>query len=661
MDRHLRRRLTTALLPVALAAVVAVGLTADRQALDRAFVIDRFTLAVVVAPDGTTTAQEELLVTFRDPRRGIVRVLPREPGFDAVSREEREVRDQIAMLRRQPPPGRPDLAPDEAQRAWEQARIVELETWLASRPPPPAHLRTYAIVAHANDAPTEGFSASRTPTGDLELRFGDAARTLPTGTYRYQLHYDGPSWTRTDLRDTGRTETRIDVPGFGWPTTVAATTVRLDLPGPIDSAQCVQGRVGATRSCDAQLVVSGSTLTAELGPYPDHSGATIAVTVAGEHFTQAPLTQALPALDRGARLPRWHVPRLPAAIGLALLLAVPGLLVLRLEHRRIYARVTDPALEARILPAALPHPPDGLDPTQVAGLLHRRRADDLLLAALVTASQRGALDVEVPADGTGLVLRRGPTPESDPTGAVALLLPQAAPVTVTGAQDDELAARFTAARRMLRERAGRVFEDQGLLHHEGGWLGTAAGRAWLLVGLGFGGLLVAVIAGIVVPLGSTAALQVAGIVAAALLGGRLLWAGRRRPLSSAGRDRVRQAEAFRAYLVAVEREPLGWAAQEEPDERHPALALLPYAIALGLGDAWYARFAPLLHQQQSEAWWTDPVRVDRVLATERASRRPAASGSVDSTSSGASVGSGGGGFGGGGAGSGGGGGGGRSW
>src|SRR5690606_25623945 len=54
-------------------------------------------------------------------------------------------------------------------------------------------------------------------------------------------------------------------------------------------------------------------------------------------------------------------------------------------------RVTDPALHHRQHPMAIPAPPHGLRPPELAGLLLRKNPDELLLSTLVDLDQRGAL------------------------------------------------------------------------------------------------------------------------------------------------------------------------------------------------------------------------------------------------------------------------------
>lgn len=110
------------------------------------------------------------------------------------------------------------------------------------------------------------------------------------------------------------------------------------------------------------------------------------------------------------------------------------------------------------------------------------------------------------------------------------------------------------------------------------------------------------------------------------------------PLTSAGRDATTRARAFARYLLTVEGEQLQWAAgQPRINCHHPALALLPYAVALGYADSWCKRFGPLLRQlaaagavrgrASTSAWWLHETRIrDLIRIQARSSQAPSSSG-----------------------------------
>ncbi|MEX0705592.1 MAG: hypothetical protein WD041_03145, partial [Nitriliruptoraceae bacterium] len=131
------------------------------------------------------------------------------------------------------------------------------------------------------------------------------------------------------------------------------------------------------------------------------------------------------------------------------------------------------------------------------------------------------------------------------------------------------------------------------------------------------------------------------------------WRHHRVPLNSEGRDATGHARAFRTFIETVEGDQLRWAAGRPGiGHRHPAVTLLPYAIALGLADSWFRRFGEVMAQFAAAstasggvAWWASGTTFSAVRSAQAAT--------VTAPSSSSS--------GGGGGGSGGGGGGGGSW
>lgn len=121
---------------------------------------------------------------------------------------------------------------------------------------------------------------------------------------------------------------------------------------------------------------------------------------------------------------------------------------------------------------------------------------------------------------------------------------------------------------------------------------------------------------------------------------------------------IARTKAFRTFLEEVHGDRLEFAAgRQQYDQHHPAIALLPYAMALGLAESWYFRFEPVLTElAQRGAVPSSGVHPWWAYGAGFAAVRTSYSGSTTAPSSSGSGGS----FGGGGAGSGGGGGGG-SW
>jgi uncharacterized membrane protein YgcG len=620
---RLGRILATAVLAcLVLATALAVATLVDRPSRDRAFEITSYQRDVEVQRDGRLWVIERIDVRFAEPRRGIFRDLPASGQAGPV--------------------GYADVAVDRGsvERPW---------MWRI-----------------------EG-----APDGGTRIRIGDPDVTLSPGSYTYRLRYaiDDLTFLHRDRREVA--EVRLDVPGFAWPTDVRAAQLRVVLPGEVVEVDCVAGALRSTADCPEAPRVSGRSVEVDLGAFGPERSATVAILVAADAFDPGlPVHRATPL--RAA--PR-TLPATVAAVLAVLLLAVPLVVFEVVKAVRVYRDVeTDPALHDRLHPTAVPEPPAGLVPAEVAGLLLRRAGDPLFLASLVDLDQRGVVQVSTgsPAPSAAppgasrraarraeqvaagvarsVTVRRGPTGEvPEPYRPfVRALLPGDAPLTMTGGYDADAAQRSSAADTVVQHLGRGVFRAHGLEHGEGGALRHGAVKGLLLLAWAVGALLVAAITAAVSSIPFVAVLALAPIVLLAWSASRFLWRHERLPLNSQGRDAIGQARAFDEYLRTVEAEQLEWAAtQPDIDQRHPAVRLLPYAIALGLAASWYERFGDLLLRVApaaagaGTAWWASRSSFDTFSATR-------------STSTTAPSSSGGGG-GGGGGGSGGGGGGGGSW
>ncbi len=595
-----------AVIAATLAAAASVGWVSDRLGVDDAFTIDRFDRRVLVEPNGATYVEETIDVTFAQSRRGIFRDLPHETRFAGGSYEILSV----------------DRGTDDA--AW-----------------------SYSIESQH--------------TG-IRVRIGDANTWLPPGTYRYRLRFVAPTWSHVLTDDPTVVETRIDVPGFDWPTSAHEVILRVWLPGPTLNVDCVEGRPGSTRTCSAEARFADNEVTLDLGPYPHRQSATVSLHTSADAFT-APLPSFDP-VPLGAFSPRqlFALDPIPAALAVALLVLMPlaGLDVA--YARTVYRdRVTDPALHDRAHPVAIPAPPIGLRPPETAGLLLRRQPSSLLLAQLVDLEQRQVITTATSAHGsaTALTVERGPRLEqADDTDKafVDLLIPAGGATRFSGTYDQSVARRASTASQLLVKRATGVFRKQGLEHDGGPLLRSAAFKVTATLAM------LAWVAMVALPMAAYSPLPPAGVViiaVTALVGWGLAhspWAHHRLPLNSHGRDVVAQARSFREFIATVEGDQIEWAAgQPGIGHTHPALALLPYAIALGLAESWYERFSGVLTSLAAAgaagaaggaAWWTTSSGFSNVSTTQTASTTaPSSSG----------------GGGGGGGGSGGGGGGGGSW
>jgi uncharacterized membrane protein YgcG len=607
---------------VVLAGAFTVGIISQMIERDAAFEIDRFDQHVTVHANGTTGVVEDLDVTFSTERRGIFRDLDANAPFPSFG-------------------GFDDFSVD---------RGTTGEPW--------------------------NFAIERGPTGP-RIRIGEATTWLDPGTYRYRIGYTAPSWYYRLQRNPGIVEVRIDSPGYDWPTSIGPSTLTVEAPGRVLEAACVEGPHGSTRPCDATPVIDGQQARFAFGPFNDREAATVALRLDAGAFAPAanvPTYDPVPLGERrGLSIERllgtpWPLDRPAAALLLAILLAIPILGWEKLSAWAVYRdRVTDPMLHDRQHPTALPAPPFGFRPPEIAGLRLKRDDDQLFLSTLVDLDQRDLIVTRTStsaggrftADKEELTVTLGPGIENaHPTDAevVHALLPGGTPAVFDGTYDKAVAERINRVKRILAGRRSTVFDTHGFKHDAGGVLAQTWFRAIMFgVYLVFAATLVSVV-GFATPLHPGAG---AGVAVLVMFGWGVVagvWQHHRLPLNSEGRDAIAQARAFEEFIRTVEQEQLEWASgQPGIDHHHPAISLLPYAIALGLADEWYERFSSVMQElavaeragaragtatAAGGAWWTSQSSFRSVSSAQ----------SGTSTAPSSSGGSGGGGSGGGGGG-----------
>lgn len=626
LDRltHAERWRITRVLPVVIViGGLLAGVVDAWQRIDHAFVIDSFDLRMSIAADGTTVIEEDIVVTFSRSRRGIIRELPPERP---TTRRSPTSLSQAPFLRPE------DFSEDEEG-------------------PQPQHDHDYELL----DATVDGEDAvTRTwrESGSYHVRFGSENVWLEPGTYHYHLRYRAPSWTQRPSSNAELAETRINVPGFDWPTRIEQVNVAIRTPGDPQRAACVSGRAGSRRSCDDVVRLDDGVLRASLGPFADRNGATIAVQSPVAAFSFEPPVGRSEPLGSGWAIPRLTVPRSVAGMLLALLVALPVAGV-ALYERRLIDGPHRQRMHGQDYPTVVVHPPENREPVEVAGLLFRhRQGDQLLLSRLIRASQQGAIEVQLAADRAQFSPVEGGGQDLEaPLGTLL-------PLEMTNDYDHSVAGRLTRAQQVVEHSARNVFAEAGLERRDAS-VHDRLHRLPVLWGVAVVcGVVFALVGVIATALTIWTGLAVLLVVLVVAGGYRLLWAGRGTPLTDEGFDLMRSAEAFDHYLDTVEAEQMTWAAaQDDTDHRHPAVALLPYAVALGRGEAWYERFGPLMRQYAPDDWATESSAPRHFRQLHHATCT-----APTSSSSGNSGGDFTGSFGGGGgAGSGGGGGGGRSW
>jgi len=537
------------------AGAFGIGAVVDATTGDSAFRIDRFEQLIVVEPDGTPRVTELLTVTFTTERRGIFRDLDERTPFPSSGSYR-------------------DFAVDRGDPA-------EPWQWVEER--------------HEHGP---------------RLRIGNPSVYLSPGSYPYRITYTAPTWTVTRGDAPDLVELRVDVPGFDWPTTIGPTTLVIELPGEAVEAACVAGRRRSTTACEQAPQLEGQRVTFDLGPFDEGESATVAVLVPATAFTTPQPTYRPAPLDSNRGIGPWDLSRPVAALLLALLLAVPIAVWELVAARRHYRdRVTDPAIHDRAQPTALPAPPFGFRPPEVAGLLLRTDQQALLLSTIVDLEQRGLLSTHVDTAGGSrwfskasetLTVDRPPAGTVLPPGddeLVRALVPEDGPTVFSGTYDSSVSARVAATDGRLQQRATDVFEAHGFEHDDSGPFASGLFRFAAFLGFLLFAFITASVFASATALPVPATAFIVGVVILGWVLAHVPWAHHRKPLNSRGRDAVGQARAFDHFVRTVEGEQLEWAAgQPGIDHHHPALSLLPYAIALGHADSWYDRFGPVLQE-----------------------------------------------------------------
>jgi uncharacterized membrane protein YgcG len=604
-------RLLLSLVTVTIVAltVVGVALVARAAAGDDGFVIDRFHRLVEVGGDGELEVTETIEVTFLEPRRGIFRDLESAGPVGPVSYELRDVEDA-------------DGSP-----------------WRAAE--------------------------ERTDDGDPRIRIGDAAVVLDPGPQTYVLRYriDGLLFRPASRPD--QVQVRVDVPGDGWPVEVAVTHLEVVLPTAPSDVRCVAGATGTTGAC-GEREVAGTQVSQRIDRLGPGETGTVAVELPADAFAAGedlPVSDVRDLEDREV-LASLGVPLVPATLLLLVLLAAPAALLEAVRSRTVYRDVvTDPHLHDRVTPTAELEPPDGLAPAELAALAQRSIDGEVLLATLVDLELRGVIHTTTRDDGGTITIQQGEDPSAArPWEATALdaLCPRGAPITFDGEYDADTTERANGASAAVAGHAGGVLDEGSRYIHSRGGLLRGSGYVVLVLAVLLVGAVVGLagIALLAVPVAAVVAAWVGLGVAWFVLA--WLWRKERLPLTSEGRDAVERTAAFRRFLSEVHGDRLAFAAsRREVGTTHPAVAMLPYAMVLGLADSWLERFEPLLVEaarngeagaaRDPDAWYLHRGTLAAAAVT------------YGSTTTAPSSSSGGGSFGGGGAGSGGGGGGGGSW
>ena len=483
----------------------------------------------------------------------------------------------------------------------------------------------------------------------LRVRIGDP-EDFVTGVHEYTVAYvvtgalsPMPAAAAAAIGGQGGdAELYWDFVGDGWEVPIVGARATVTGPADILAQACFTGPSGSNDPCPA----SSSGRSATFGPVTLATGSALTGAAAwpASAFTVAVTQDIRPG-------PRASAARGASVGGVAGLLAVAGMVGLALAWRRKDVGVSMPGAPS------IYGPPCGLAPAEmVAALEGVGSTATALMATFLDLSARGWMRVTVHDEVVTVTrLGAGSAELRDWESALMEAVFRGRSTVVLGEYDPNLESAWTYTGMTLVDRA----EADGYRNSEAGqpdrrWLWFAGGGAILLVLAGAGFLFLD--SPLVPSAGAALGLcLVVGSIAATIITPRTQTATSARLLSEvAGLRKVLGTESAASRQEFAQRSGLSPAAI--------LATMLPYAVALGLEDAWVAAFPDLDADELAGAGLAvlGPGAVAAMVADGVSSTSGALNAPSTSTSSGGS-GFSGGGFSGGFSGGGGGGGGGGSW
>jgi uncharacterized membrane protein YgcG len=490
------------------------------------------------------------------------------------------------------------------------------------------------------DGRAEPWFTERRANG-VRLNTGDDHFLAVPADVTYTIHYR----TTRQLGFFGdHDELYWNVTGLGWSFPIDAVQARVTLPVPVPAAQlrldAYTGGYGSTGH-DASAVADapGTAVFRTTVPLGPREGLTIAVG-----FPKGIVAEP----SRAQRL-RWFL-----RDNLGFLVALGGLFALSLFYLAQWTRVGRDPQAGPTFPRYAP--PDGFGPGELRAL--QRMGNDRLCftADVVDMAVRGFLVIHGGVGKTGWRLVRVPGANPDALTAsqralAARLFRDDGEVLLENSEASRVSGTLAAHARALSSKLQPRYYQSHARVLVIGVLGSAlVGLAAFLVARGSGIL----------------GLLVLGAVALAL---HIAFAVLMKAPTPEGRKLMDAIDGLKLYLGVAERDELH--ALRSPQDRAdapPALdakryeALLPYAMALGVEQAWTDKFTravgAAMAQQAQPAWYQGPAGGPMGLANlgQSLGSTLAAQISASATPPGSSSGGGGGGFSGGGGGGGGGGG-----
>lgn len=394
-------------------------------------------------------------------------------------------------------------------------------------------------------------------------RIGDPDRTVSTGIHVYEIRYRIDGVVEEGVEGAGVFYWNL-IPG-GWQQAIKRATLRVELPGNAKVLGCAVGS-GASSGCTPR--VDGNELVVKVAELDDHTPVTLK-TEFGVPASLAPGTG-------GKRLPwssRWDDVlgrNPPVALGIGFL---AGLAALGGAVTAWRTRESKPSYPLQY------SPPEGLGPAQAQYLFTERNDRKSLVASLMYAAERGALDMSSNG-GAWALADTGNRQALDSLDVVTQNIVQRLDVPNT---------TFVANRSSIA--AGQQLQGalSGMYGDAKGW--ATSQRLMAPSGLrGAGGI---VAAGCLIAIVAICIIRPFGLAILALIPGAFLLAavGLAAPESATyrtgrGRDLWSRIGGFRRILTTE-------SAQDRFDfsgRQNIYAEYLPWAVAFGVADQWAEKY-----------------------------------------------------------------------
>lgn len=537
--------------------------------------VTSYRISVIIRPDGVTHVREAIAYDFgADQRHGIYRyILDRVPASDGRD-QEFPIRDITVSS--------PDGAPSQT------------------------------TVTRSN--------------GEILIRIGDPARTI-TGQHRYVLSYD-IGRALTPVAGAGTDMLYWNLIGTSWAVPIRHIVATVRGPGALSNVACYAGATGSHARCGG-MTVTGKRARFTQRTLTPGQGLTISVFMPSTSVQAGPPLLVKPDTSLALLKPT-PLSAVLAVLAVALLWSWPWLAVLGWRRRAAKTELP-PELARPVRQAGHPGHP-GLAPRRSGRVIRPAEADVVqsgqirarhIAATVVDLAIRGYLRIEdLPGTGRArpgaaghpaghdaagqeasdwLLIRQAPLPSASagPAGSRAGLLPyeQTLLRDLFSGRDQlrvsELKGSFRAPVGRFCAQLSRDVQRQGWLK-----LKSCEARGWGLGARAAVALGVAAVA---------AGLEVPALAGAAFFG---IVVGAAGLLTIFATPRLRRAQYRYTPRGRQLLEDLKPARRQLAEDPLPSAVspwtqfsgLLPYAIALGLGERWTRRFAAVPVPAQTSGW-----------------------------------------------------------